>query len=156
MADFYATPMASFMPLLEYLPMGSVFWEPALGDGRLVKALRDSGRDAGGADLHPIKPDVEAVDFLQDQTQRDFIITNPPFSLAREFVQHAIGHSRESVMLLRLNFLGAKKRRLWWRQHKPNAIFVLSDRPDFTGGGGDACDYGWFYWGRRWQGMYWL
>lgn len=156
LADFYATPEESFLPLLQYLPMDSVFWEPALGDGRLVRLLRNSGRDAGGADLHPMKPGAEPVDFLRDPTQRDFIITNPPFSLAKEFVTHAVNHSRETVLLLRLNFLGSKKRRTWWRDYKPNALFVLSDRPDFTGEGGDACDYAWFYWGRRWQGIYFL
>lgn len=157
-ADFYGTPLAAFERLLPYLPVHSDYWEPCAGDGRIVVWLRAAGFTAAGADLFAQnKLVVHGLDFLRDETQHDFIITNPPFSLAQEFITHALKHSRECLMLLRLNFLGAKKRRTWWRDgHTPNALFVLSDRPDFTGAGGDACEYAWFYWGRRWSGWHWL
>ncbi len=140
--DFYATPEEAFKPLLRILPSGMVqFWEPACGDGRLIRWLTESGRLAGGSDLNT------GVDFLKDETRRAFIITNPPFSLAFEFAQHAVAHAPEVMLLLRLNFLASMKRRAWFLANEPSALFVLSKRPDFTGGGGDSCDYAWFYWG---------
>lgn len=148
-ADFYATPKEAFMPLLAYLPPPCAvdYWEPACGDNRLITWLRESGRHADGSDLSL------GTNFLKDFTRRQFIITNPPFSLAQEFCQHALVYSEEVCMLLRLNFLGAQKRRDWWMAHEPNALFVLSKRPDFTGDGGDSCEYAWFYWGNRFRGI---
>ena len=145
--DFYATPSASFLPLIPFLPTNVFFWEPACGDDRLVKMLMETGRKAGGDDLS------NGYDFLKDDSRREFILTNPPFSLAQEFCDHAIKHSREVMMLLRLNFLGSQKRKDWWQKNEPNALFVLSKRPDFTGGGGDSCEYAWYYWGHRFTGI---
>ena len=146
-ADFYPTPAGAFAPLMPILPRFAEYWEPACGDGRLIKWLQAEGFPAGGTDLSLGR------DFFADETTREFIITNPPFTLAQEFVAHALLHSRETMMLLRLNFLGSQKRCEWWRNNEPSALFVLSSRPDFTGGGGDSCEYAWFYWGRRWQGV---
>ncbi len=145
-ADFYPTPETAFKPLIPYLPY-SEFWDPACGDWRLIRWLREAGRCADGADM------ATGTDFLKDQRRRGFIITNPPFSLAQEFCQHANDHAEEVMMLLRLNFLGAQKRMHWWRANEPRALFVLSKRPDFTGAGGDSCEYAWFYWGNRFHGI---
>jgi len=144
--DFYATPESAFKPLLPRLPMNCRFWEPARGDGRLVRWLCESGRNATGNDLD------SGYDFLKDQTVRDVIITNPPFSLAHEFCDHALDRGNTVVMLLRLNFLGSQKRYAWWKFHEPDALYVLSKRPDFTGGGGDSCEYAWFCWGQHFVG----
>lgn len=144
-ADFYPTPESAFRPLLAHLPRDVEYWEPACGDGRLIAWGRQAGLAINGSDLEN--------DFLKDETRRRFILTNPPFTLAKEFCDHALALAPEVLMLLRLNFLGAQKRRAWWQQHEPAALFVLSARPDFTGGGGDSCDYAWFYWGSRWTGI---
>lgn len=147
-ADAYMTPREAFMPLLLHLHRDVAYWEPACGDGRLIRWMREDGLEADGADLN------SGYDFLKDATVRQAIITNPPFSLALEFCDHARRHAPEVLMLLRLNFLGAKKRYQWWRRNEPSAIFVLSERPDFTGGGGDSCEYAWFAWGIRYSGIH--
>lgn len=153
--DFYATPELAFAPLLSYLPTAGVcFWEPACGDGRIVRWLRDSGRVADGADIEPQDSGFRKRDFLKDQTRRDFIITNPPFSMGLEFASHATACANEVLLLLRINFLGSVVRREWLRQHEPAAIFVITPRPSFTGGGSDACEYAWFYWGSRFRGVH--
>ncbi len=151
-ADFYATPEGAFKPLLAHLPRRVIYWEPAQGDGRLVRWLRESGRRAYGTDLNVGR------DFLKSEARRQFIITNPPFSLAREFIDHARALAPEVMMLLRLNFLGAEMRREWWIANEPAAIFVLSQRPKFGKNkhgklSSDATEYGWFYWGTRFSGI---
>lgn len=180
--DFYATPAAAFLPLLELLPKGPIFWDPACGDRRLIEWLRESGREAFGNDL------TQGVDFLQDRSRREFLITNPPFSLAFEFCLQALTVAPEVCLLLRLNFLASQGRSAWWRVNEPNALFVLSNRPNFVmscsckapGCGhkwtlpinsdrpracpqcaaakpavstSDNCDYAWFYWGWRFKGI---
>lgn len=131
-ADFYATPAAAFLPLLEHLPTNVSYWEPSCGDGRLIKWLRESGRAAGGADLYPQSPLWAQGDFLLDYIERDFIITNPPFIIAQEFAAHGLEVASEMMLLLRLNFLASAKRRAWWKAHEPSALFVLSERPSFA------------------------
>lgn len=145
--DLYSTPDYAFKPILSFLPKRVNFWEPARGDGRLITWLNESGRVAGGDDLS------NGYDFLKDRSTRSFIITNPPFSLAREFVAHSREVADETMMLLRLNFLGAQYRKAWWKENEPDAIFVLSKRPSFVKGGSDSCEYGWFYWGFRYKGI---
>lgn len=141
--DFYATPRESFRVLLPFIcNLPQPIWEPACGDNRLVEMMNGVGKFAMGNDLE------RGYDFLQDTERRTTIVTNPPFSIAQEFCDHAIKHADHVVMLLRLNFLGSQKRAAWWRANGPSAIFVLSHRPDFTGGGGDSCEYGWFYWSK--------
>ena len=156
-SDFYPTPWEAFSVILPWLPKNIHFHDPAAGDGRLIRWLRESGRDATGSDLFPQKPQIlypqTPVDYLKDTASKRFTITNPPFSLAQEFCDHALKNSLEVMMLLRLNFLGSQKRKEWWKTHEPDCIFVLSSRPDFTGDGGDSCEYGWLYWGDRFFGI---
>lgn len=147
-SDFYATPLSAFTPLLPYLDELKNHWEPAWGDGRLVKEMKRVGIEAFGADANC------GVDFLKDEERRQCIITNPPYSLAFEFCQHAVAHANEVFMLLRLNFLASKKRREWFKVNEPSALFVLSERPCFTDDGKtDATEYAWFYWGNRHKGI---
>jgi len=149
-SDFYPTPMAAFEPLLHYIKqIPTPIWEPAQGDGRLVARLQHGGWKADGDDL------INGYDFLKDHTDRATIITNPPFSLALEFCQHAVKMSPNVFMLLRLNFLASVKRRAWFQANEPTALFVLSKRPCFTDDGKtDSCDYAWFAWTPYCRGIY--
>ena len=156
-ADFYPTPLTAFMPLIPYLPKVKT-WEPAQGDGRLVRAMVASGIDAKGSDLYPQDGTVP-VDFLSTDGHYPCIVTNPPFSLAFEFCQHALELSDHVFLLLRLNFLASKKRKSWWISHEPSAIFVLSSRPKFCKNkhgkwATDACDYMWASWGTLHTGIF--
>lgn len=80
----------------------------------------------------------------------DMIITNPPFHLAQKFIEKSLEISPIVVMLLRLNFLGSKKRFEWWQGRMPTGIFVHHRRPSFTTDGKtDATEYGHFVWFRQ-------
>lgn len=143
--DFYATPRAAFAPLLDILPPTlppdcadnlSGYYEPCAGDGRIIRWLRESGRHADGADLfpqfshhaYPLTP----VDYLKDETPRQFVLTNPPFGIAFEMCQHAKKHAREFMFLLRLSFLESDERGEWLSANEPSALFVLKKRPSFV------------------------
>jgi len=147
--DFYPTPITAFTPLFPYIPKYRTIWEPAKGDGRLVFELRRNGFFAYGNDLNA------GYDFLKDDSIREVIITNPPFSLGLEFAQNAVRLSSTVFMLLPLNFLGSLKRREWFVKNEPSALFVLSKRPSFLPNGKtDASEYAWFYWGGDHKGIY--
>lgn len=75
----------------------------------------------------------------------DLIITNPPFSLAEKFIEKAITEAKVVVMLLRVNFLGSKKRVEFFKKYKPD-IYISPKRPSFEKGGTDATEYAWFVW----------
>lgn len=87
-------------------------------------------------------------DYLKYHPRRrfDFIITNPPFSLALDFLKKSLNEANTVCYLLRLNYLGSEKRQPFWMNHPPTDIIILSRRPSFTGGGTDATEYAWFIW----------
>src|SRR6185436_17067883 len=83
--DFYPTNRTAFAPMIPHLPRGVQYWEPCAGDGRLISMLRESGRVADGSDLFPQQNEfyaATAIDYLADTTPREFVLTNPPFSVA--------------------------------------------------------------------------
>lgn len=109
--DFYATPPEAVRALLEVEKFSGTIWEPACGDGAIVKVLRDAGHRVYATDLVERGcPDSESrVDFLFEQPPGihiGAIVTNPPYALAKPFVAHAILLGVPKVaMLLRLAFL---------------------------------------------------
>lgn len=142
--DFYATPKAAFEPLLKILPPTLAsdcadnlfcYHEPCAGDGRLIRWLKESGRRAKGSDLYPQSCEEYLpipVDYLKDTMPYQFVISNPPFSVAFEMCQHALAHSREFMFLLRLSFLESDTRGDWLSAHEPNGLWVLKKRPSFV------------------------
>ena len=115
--------------------------EPSMGDGRLLNFLLSKGLNATGLDvIH------NNQDFLQWKGKVDLIITNPPFSKARQFAEHAITKCNTLILLQRLNWLGSKIRHDFWQEHKLDSIFVLSRRPSFDREGTDMTEYAWFVW----------
>jgi hypothetical protein len=157
--DAYQTPAWAIDSIREQIVWGEnpSILEPCSGDGNItgMLILRGVARRIEWAEV------TKGRDFLEiAYPQRfDFIITNPPFSLAREFIEKSLTIANCVVMLLRLNFLGSQSRKELWEKHPPTAIHVLTKRPSFTGHGTDATDYAWFVWdttGRQKRGMFWL
>jgi hypothetical protein len=147
--DFYATPHDAIdiaIRQIDWSKIGGVC-EPCRGDGRILDRMVEK-LDGGLVDWHEIRA---GRDYLFDSpipNKYDLIITNPPYTLAQEFVEKAYIEARNVLMLLRLNFLGSKRRHEFWKTHTPDYLFILSKRPSFTGNGTDATDYAWFGWGK--------
>ena len=107
--DLYDTPAWVTAALLPHLPGVRAVWEPAAGSGKMVEALRAGGLTveasdiAGGKDFLTSAPPVEL----------DAIVTNPPYMLAREFIERALLLMRPRglvAMLLRTDFDHAASR----------------------------------------------
>jgi hypothetical protein len=98
--------------------------------------------------------EVSIADFLQVEPQGseqeyNVIITNPPYSVAMPMIEHSLEFgARFVVMLLRLNFLASESRAPFMRQYSPD-VYVLPNRPSFSGHGTDSIDYAWFVWHGR-------
>ena len=182
--DFYATPrwcteamLYSSAPLRD----AALIVEPSCGDGAILdvvgpwsrpvrgrwaghrKGPRVVGFDVDGGRVQEARRrghDVGAADFLLSADIGDdlaWVVGNPPFSLAREFVDHSlslVSPGSRVTFLLRLAFLASQDRaHLYAKGAGFRHLGVLGRRPSFTPGGGtDSSDYGWFTWEKGWRG----
>ncbi len=76
----------------------------------------------------------------------DLVLTNPPYNQAEAFIKAGLQVAPVVAMLLRINFLAAQKRRNFLAKARPG-VFVLPNRPSFTGDGADQTEYAWFVFG---------
>jgi hypothetical protein len=80
--DQYETPEWATRALLPHILGGLVIWEPACGSGKMSRVLN----------AH-LATDIQAGrDFLQERRPEGInaVITNPPYSTATEFIDHAL------------------------------------------------------------------
>lgn len=140
--DFYPTPIYSVSPLLNLIKWDKVisFLEPCRGDGAIYNLVDTKVKQ--WAEIN------EGIDYLTTSfAKRDLIITNPPFTFAKEFLEKSLTESDCVCYLLRLNYLGSQARKPFWNKvGTPNKLLILSKRPSFTGKGTDATEYAWFCW----------
>tara|TARA_B110000858_G_scaffold184428_1_gene225643 strand:- start:310 stop:891 length:582 start_codon:yes stop_codon:yes gene_type:complete len=139
-SDFYPTPSWCYKNLdIDWSQFSSAH-EPCRGDSRIYDWLCEQNLNTTYSEIR------EDKDFLEWTGTTDLIITNPPFSLAQEFITKSCKQAETVIMLLRLNYLGSITRHEWWKEYSPTSLYVLSKRPSFTGKGTDATDYAWFVW----------
>lgn len=170
--DNYGTPAWCVHRLLERCELPPGRWlEPAGGDGAILRAVSTVRSDVTW-DAIDIRPECEAPlrqcasnvgigDFLRDFTfarsHYDVLLTNPPFSLAAEFVDAGLHVARYVVLLLRLDFLGTQGRAEFFHTRMPRTL-VLPNRPTFVvrmsvdkkgrlrRTTSDAAEYAWMVW----------
>jgi hypothetical protein len=83
----------------------------------------------------------------------DLIVMNPPYSLAFEFVKHALSLCPNVIALVNAHFFGSRRRVEFLREHRPKWIAWLSPRPSFDGKGSDSIEYAWVGWERDPSGI---
>lgn len=141
--DYYPTPKYTVESLLDVLIMDNVqtFAEPCMGDGAIINQM----------DV-PMKYSAElslGTDYFDmDFSGVDLIITNPPFSLAIDFLIKSLSEAKSVFYLLPHSILGSKERVTFWQNNRPSHMLSLPARPSFTGKGTDAREYAWFAWDR--------
>jgi len=106
--DLYETPYSMTEQLLERETFDGAVFEPASGKGAIVNVLDRRGYMPIYSDLYYTK---NKVDFLKTTYSMQNIITNPPYSMADEFVTHAKKlYKNKIAFLLRTNYLSGTKR----------------------------------------------
>ncbi len=90
------------------------------------------------------------------------IVTNPPYSKAQEFVEHAleiIETGRKVAMFLKIQFLEGKARRKLFDSQPPKVIYVSTGRLKCAMNGdferyakSNAICYAWFIWEKGFTG----
>lgn len=156
--DYYATPPSALEALVrtglfEVLrPKVQHILEPCHGKKRaIVSLLKEQFPDASIESLDlDSETEEDRHDYLTYLPRQvpDLLVTNPPFTIAQDFLEKSLREATTVVYLLRLNFLGSRKRASFWKEHPPKALYVLSSRPSFTGKGTDATEYAWFVWSK--------
>ena len=158
--DFYATPPKTVEMLLEKESFSNKIWEPAAGLNHITNVLLNHGHYVFESDLIKRLPEITAQNFLTTGMQWDGdIITNPPYSLASQFVEKAMDilqPNHKLAMLLKLQFLESKGRVNLFRKYPPKIIYVSSGRLGCVKNGDfenckhstTAICYSWFVWKR--------
>lgn len=156
--DFFPTPPWAARAGGEILggldPTAFSIWEPACGAGHMASALAERF-DVFASDVHP-QGFGQAIDFLDPAApvrSVDWIVTNPPFRTAGEFVRLGLERARRGVaLLLRLQFLeGCERHALFYGARPLTLLCPFAERVPMTLGRWDpaaasATAYAWFFW----------
>lgn len=169
--DFPTQPWATralIRHVIGYAVMpGQVAWEPACGRGHMARPLAEAFDRVHASDVFDYGFGAVA-DFLwfgarPPAAHIDWVITNPPFRLAEQFICRALDIARCGVaMFVRLQFLeGIDRWRHLYNVRPPSIIAVFTERvPLFRGrldpSGSTATAYAWIAWHtdreERWRG----
>jgi len=145
-SDFYETPPEATRALLGVLDLqeGTRVWEPAVGAGAISLVLDLAGMDVTGTDIR-----AQGVDFLQcEPIACDWIITNPPFNLANEFVRRAWSIDVPFAFLLKATFWNTKRTGELFRDCPADGVYPLTWRPAMAPdrGSSPTMDFSWVVW----------
>lgn len=164
--DYYATDPEAVKKLLEVEKFNHYILEPACGGGHISEVLLQNGFDVLSTDIvdRGYKGQAFEFDFLRSdgvpRNSRD-IITNPPYSKAKEFIEKAINISVEGTkiaMFLKLTFLEGQARRKLFEKYPPKIVYVFSKRVkcakngNFENISSSAVAYAWFIWEKGFKG----
>ena len=158
-SDFYETPYSITERLLDAvsdLDLGTVL-EPACGERAIVRVLSQRLIPVEAYDLSM------GTDFLSEQRTFDTVLTNPPFSLAKEFIDTAQRVAiRHIFLLLPLSYLHGKTRHdaVFRRYENLKTVYVFTRYPmlgDTLRGDGKyrtgMMVYAWFHWDKSYNGL---
>ena len=189
-ADYYVTPkepirifLKSFMKNENINNPQSLDWlDPCCGgdannDASYLSVIKEKYNPPllTGIDIREDSHAEIIMDFLASKkenfNEHDFIISNPPFYLAEDFIRKSIELASDGgyvVMLLRLNFFGSEKRKALFDEFMPVSCYIHRNRinfiPDSMKGemklngikppSGDSIEYAHFVWQKGVFGNY--
>lgn len=157
--DFYPTPPDGTLGLLKKEFFVGDIWECACGNGAMSRVLESEGYKVISTDLEPRGYGTKQ-DFLTTKTLlAPNVVTNPPFKLAKEFVDHALELGCDTTaMLCKLAFLEGQDRGEWFPTTPLRSVYVFSKRLLMTRNGETPRGTGmiafaWFVWERGYSGQ---
>ena len=160
--DYFPTPLWSTRALFRHvLPAVGVdaissAWEPACGEGHMAAVITEFAcASVTASDIFQYGYGTAPHDFVNDDplTRPDWIITNPPFSIACEFTLRALDLANEGVaMLVRTQWIeGVGRYEKLFRDRPPTVYAPFVERVPMVKGRWDpdastATSYAWFVW----------
>ena len=163
--DFYATDPIAATLLIQNFNLNKNIWECSAGEGHLSKVFESNGYNVKSTDLIDRGYGETGIDFLAQTGKYDGdIVTNPPYSIATQFVYKAldlVNDGNHVCMFLKVLFLEGKARKKLFEEYPPKLILVSSSRitcaknADFGGmksSGGSAVAYAWYCWEKGYKG----
>ena len=125
--DVYLTPPCAVEAMLRVEPLPPVCWECCGDDtSAIATVLRAHGHSVVCSDIR-----ADGIDFFDRTTAPrgvEAIVTNPPFSLAADFVRHGLALVPKVVVLERIQFLESKTRAPLFDAGKLARIWVFRNR----------------------------
>lgn len=162
--DYYATDPKVIEDIFRKESFKDDVWECACGEGHLSKKMKEHGKNVYSTDLIDRGYGDDFFDFLEDnphnKTEKD-IITNPPYKLAKEFVEKSLDlqiKGCKTAMFLKIQFLESLSRIELFKKHPPKKIYVYSKRQKCVINGNEnisgnsAMCYAWFIWEKGYSG----
>ena len=132
--DRCQTPAYALDPLLPYIPRDWVIWEPAAGEGNIVKTLRSRGYTVIGSDLltEGIGDEVKGGRnfFTWQPPHFDAIVTNPPYSVKFEWYARCYQLGKPFALLLPVEALGVGAAQKLYKAHGHEQL-LLDKRINF-------------------------
>jgi len=151
--NFYPTPAWGTQALLNEVTFIGCIHEPCCGDGAMSKVLIKNGYTVTSADIVDRGWFGVVQDFRTAIGPFDNVVTNPPFNIAEDLLEHALNlTSRKVCFLLRTAFLESKRRyNKFYKHNPPSLILVFSERLSMYPKGykvksGGTTSYAWFVW----------
>lgn len=137
-------------------------WEPAAGDGAIVKEMRTLGYSVFASDLVDRGCDAMICSFYQFAVMgpSQAIVTNPPFQecswghAKARWIEFALDALKVEYMALLLpwQWPSAGGMRAFYEAHKPARVYLMCWRLDFTGQGAQPAQHAWFVWDKKHKG----
>ena len=161
--DFYPTPPEASQALLDKENFGTgTIWECACGDGAISNVLKENEYNVYSTDLNDYGYGLSRVDYLMTVKPNDniiYVVTNPPFKLAKEFILKTLDlNIPKSAFLLRLSFLESVRRYdSLFKNYPPIRVYVFKKRLTIWRGdqerqGNGTVAYAWFVWEKGFSG----
>lgn len=168
-ADFYPTPPEPTRALLraegDRLADFPHIWEPAAGDGAMMREIEAAGFKCHGTELHErgglgVDSGKDFFSFTEPMHELRAIVTNPPYNQVNyrdgrgRWITHAMDVLEIEYMALLLSWSwpGASGLGGVWAKWPPARVYLMRWKIDFTGAGAPPMLNAWFCWDRAWKG----
>lgn len=147
--DWYPTPSEVTHALLAEFKFSGPVLEPAAGDCAMAGVLEEAGYEVIATDINPRHRGVTQMDFFDmKSTPAKTIITNPPFNLAQQFIEHSLDvlKVQSLALVLKSTYWHAVTRQPLFNKFRPSFVCPLTWRPDFLQKGRPTMECSWVVW----------